>query len=194
MKSVTDYTNPAPARVIAQREFYKSRHIDEAVAKTQASGVPPMYADFDAVNPHVPPIVAAHITDALTRITPPGLYLRGNGGKGKTASAAVYCRELSLIGTTCKWWNVVQLAGVLRENHAESNVTLHEAQTTSHLFLDDLCADRKTEWWYETLYRIISYRFDNLLPITVTLNTSDDDMDIRIRRRLTEFAICVELK
>jgi DNA replication protein DnaC len=58
------------------------------------------------------------------------------------------------------------------------------------LVLDDLGAQSSTPWAKEKLYQVISHRFNAQLPTIVTTNTPVEDMDERLRTRLSDPALC----
>lgn len=53
------------------------------------------------------------------------------------------------------------------------------------LFLDDLGANRSTEYVVETLYTILSNRYDNMLPTYITSNLSLEELEDKYGNRVS---------
>lgn len=51
-----------------------------------------------------------------------------------------------------------------------------EVRTAEVLILDDLGAERCTKWAREKLYRLVSYRYQQDLPIVASRNLTPDDL------------------
>jgi DNA replication protein DnaC len=65
------------------------------------------------------------------------------------------------------------------------------------LFLDDLGTDKISDWAYQTLYRIINYRYEYLKETIITSNFSLEELesklnDVRIPRRISEMCDIIE--
>jgi DNA replication protein DnaC len=69
--------------------------------------------------------------------------------------------------------------------------------TDDLLVIDDLGAEKGTEWVVEQLYRIVDYRYRMCLPLVVTTNLSGreirDRFGDRILSRLVEACTAVKL-
>jgi DNA replication protein DnaC len=59
-------------------------------------------------------------------------------------------------------------------------------RSTPLLVLDDLGTQSSTPWAMEKLYQLFNWRYNNQLPTVVTTNHSLDDVDERLRVRLTD--------
>jgi DNA replication protein DnaC len=62
----------------------------------------------------------------------------------------------------------------------------NEIRNASLLVLDDFGTQNATAWAQEKLFQIINYRYINKLPLVVTTNLALDEIDARIRSRLTD--------
>jgi DNA replication protein DnaC len=54
---------------------------------------------------------------------------------------------------------------------------LRDVQKKKILVLDDLGAEKMSEWTFSALYRVISHRYDYFLPTIVTSNLTLDAID-----------------
>ena len=105
---------------------------------------------------------------------PRGLMLCGGYGTGKTHLAAAIVQRLAENGIVTLFLSVPELFARLRASidnktiNAEEIVT--EAMNAPVLVLDDLGAEKTSQWTQEHLYRIINHRYEHLLPIVITTN------------------------
>lgn len=61
---------------------------------------------------------------------------------------------------------------------------LHRAQSAKLLVLDDLGAELATDWVRDTVYSVINYRYNELLPTLVTTNLSLSEISSSYHDRL----------
>lgn len=100
-----------------------------------------------------------------------GAYLWGEPGTGKTYAAACAVRKAVLGGTNAKLVTTKQLLDDIRaEYDGGQRGVLQRAERYRLLALDDLGAERPTEWAIETLTRLIDTRVAEGLPTIVTSN------------------------
>lgn len=100
-----------------------------------------------------------------------GAYLWGEPGTGKTYAAACAVRLTVLDGKKAKLVTAKRLLDDIRAafDGGDKDV-LKRAETYQLLALDDLGAERTTEWAQETLTRLIDTRAAKGLPTIVTSN------------------------
>lgn len=121
------------------------------------------------------------------RTTRKGFYIHGGVGTGKTHIA--YALYRSDIARGARFWNVTEL---LREIRADFERPHNEKQRVeeslmSHrgiLFLDDIGAEKVTDWVLETFYLIINHYYNERLPIVFTSNCRIKELDSRIGDRI----------
>ena len=99
------------------------------------------------------------------------LLIKGEPGTGKTYAAACAVRMAVLDGTSAKLVTTSRLLDDIRSEYdgGERGV-LRRAERYRLLALDDLGAERPTEWAIETLTRLIDTRVAEGLPTIVTSN------------------------
>lgn len=97
-----------------------------------------------------------------------GTYLWGRCGRGKTWAAACAVRLAVEGGTSAKLVTAKRLLDSIREDF--DGGWLERAERFGLLALDDLGAERPTEWAQETLTRLLDTRTAAGLPTIVTSN------------------------
>jgi len=117
-----------------------------------------------------------------------GLFLMGSYGCGKTHLAASIIHKMAEKGVPGLFVVVPDLlykirAGFGKEEN-ESEQVIEAAKTAKILALDDLGAEKATEWVIEQLFLIVNYRYEHLLPTIVTTNCQGKELENHIGRRM----------
>jgi DNA replication protein DnaC len=127
----------------------------------------------------------------LFAVNPLGwLILVGPSGSGKTYLAAAIANVRIKQGQAAFFQTVPELLDHLRSAFAPgSNMPYDElfekVANAPFLVLDDLGVQAATPWAKEKLDQLLNHRYIRELPTVVTLGTSIDELDERIRTRLT---------
>jgi DNA replication protein DnaC len=110
----------------------------------------------------------------------PGLLLIGETGCGKTHLAVAALREIMAKGFEGLFCNYQELLNDIKAGYdPASNSSSREAYVTALdaevLLLDDLGANRTTDWVEDTINSIVTYRCDNRRALLATTNMPDPD-------------------
>lgn len=114
----------------------------------------------------------------------PSSMFIGGVGTGKTHMAAVIWnyieRELGRSGYKIpprEWWYVPSFFDQMREEMESSSLvsTCDRCKHCSLLVLDDLGAEKTTDWVSDTLNSVIDYRYREQRPTIITTNKSTED-------------------
>lgn len=119
----------------------------------------------------------------MYRKDPNGIYLFGQVGTGKTHMISALVNSLIPMGYGALKTTPIELMRAIRYADAEyapTNRILERAKTIDFLVIDDLGKDKPTEYSTKTLYEIINYRSENLLPIIITSNYAVKDLPKKI--------------
>ena len=119
-----------------------------------------------------------------------GLWLMGPVGTGKTTLAMLVSQAALSAGRSVAIYSLPRLLNEIRDTHraARSHVDL--------LHIDDVGAERTTDWVLEELYSIVNARYEDERSMVITTNILDrealcEQITERTVSRLTE--MCDEL-
>lgn len=125
-----------------------------------------------------------------------GLMLFGTVGTGKTYLAACVANALIEQGIPCMVSKISDISKSIFDN----KITVEDLNKFALLVLDDLGAERKTEYMQQIVYDVIDARYRANLPIIVTTNFTREEMlhpaDLtyqRIFSRLFEMTTPIEV-
>lgn len=119
------------------------------------------------------------------------LVLHGGVGTGKTHLAAAIANERLAHNEPVLFVVVPDLLDTLRSAFSPTSETtfderFEQVRSAPLLVLDDLGAHSTTPWAQEKLYQIINFRYNTRLPTVITTNYRLDEIDERVRSRLTD--------
>ena len=126
------------------------------------------------------------------------LLLRGGYGCGKTHLAASIANFAVDMGVPTLFLTVPDLLDMLRFSYDSDDITFeerfNEIRNASLLILDDFGTQNATGWAQEKLFQIMNYRYINKLPMVVTTNLSLDEIDARVRSRLSDRELVTDVR
>jgi DNA replication protein DnaC len=189
---------PERRRQLAERSA-RQRLIDdkrrERVIAATLDRLNRRFGRFTATRPEHPSIVRATI--ALGRGQLDGLVISGPVGTGKTHEAVAAYRVLVARGMLpAVAVAVPALLDGLRPGR-DPVETLDACEGARLLLLDDLAAERATDWTAEVLYRLIDARYARKLPTIITTNATGpmirEALGDRVASRLNGLGMTVVL-
>jgi DNA replication protein DnaC len=121
--------------------------------------------------------------------------LLGDYGSGKTHMAAAIANYRSELGFDVRFDVVPDLLDYLRATFSPgSTISLdrrfEQIRTSRLLILDDLGTQSMTPWVREKLYQLFNYRYNYKLATVITSADHLEDIDPRIRSRMTDSRLC----
>jgi DNA replication protein DnaC len=176
-------------------------------ARSLSAVIPRRYRDVSFDRPPVteiePAIVAAtrryaaSIEDQLDAGR--GLWFMGPPGTGKTTLAMLVSQAALKAGRSVAIYSLPRLLNEIRDTHRaeRSHVNLLDRLTRVDLLhIDDVGAERTTDWVLEELYSIVNGRYEDQRSMVITTNILDrtalcEQVTERTVSRLTE--MCDEL-
>ena len=127
------------------------------------------------------------LESAVRVSTGAGAYLWGGVGTGKTHAAVALLRELIEVGHWAQFVSVPDLLDQIRatfNRSGESEEDICERPRNGDLvLLDDLGAEKPSEWVREKLYQIINARYNARRCTLVTSNKSPEQLAKQIGDR-----------
>lgn len=127
----------------------------------------------------------ARISDAMQRYADgfrdfmpngKGLLLYGPVGTGKTYYAACIANRLIEKGYRVKMTNFARIANQLQGTFEGKDRVLDDLNDCHLLIIDDLGAERKTEYMQEIVFNIIDSRYRSGYPFIITTNLTADEI------------------
>jgi len=128
-----------------------------------------------------------------------GLWFMGHVGTGKTTLAMLVSKAAIKAGRSVAIYSLPRLLNEIRDTHRaeRSHVDLLDRLTAVDLLhVDDVGAERTTDWVLEELYSIVNARYEDQKSMVITTNILDrealcEQITERTVSRLTE--MCDEL-
>lgn len=119
------------------------------------------------------------------------LVLKGGYGCGKTHLAAAVANYLVERGVPAVFIVVPDLLDFLRSAYAPGSTSTYDerfdrVRNAEVLILDDLGTQSSTPWAQEKLFQIFNHRYNRMLPTVITTNLELEQLDPRLRSRLTD--------
>lgn len=128
-----------------------------------------------------------------------GLLLFGNVGTGKTFYAACIANALIDKGIPCLVTNFARIANTVQGLFEGRQEYYDSMNRFTLLLIDDLAAERKTEYMQEIVFNVIDARYRSGLPLIVTTNLTREELqhpaDITYQRTFSRlFEMCTPIE
>jgi DNA replication protein DnaC len=158
-----------------------------------ASAIPPRYRGVSFDRPPVTEMSrdmgARHVVNAVRGFTEDldenlaagkGMWLMGNTGTGKTTLGMLVAKTALAAGRTVAVYFTPKLLTQIRQTYqATESEDAYDAffkrlTSVDLLYIDDLGAERHTDWVVEQLYALVNERYENQRSVLVTSNAAQD--------------------
>ncbi len=118
------------------------------------------------------------------------LFITGEVGTGKTVYLFSLIEHYIRQNKSVKYINFSEFLMKLKHSYSSKednpyDIEMDISTFDGWLFIDDLGAERMTDWVGEIVYNIINYREQRELPLIITSNYSLNEIDKHIDRRIS---------
>lgn len=117
-----------------------------------------------------------------------GIRMMGSYGCGKTHLAAAVLNQMISQGISGMFVVVPDLLAKIRQSfdtHDESaKQVIEAARNVGVLILDDLGAEKPSDWVREQLYLLINARYEAELPVIITTNCDTKELVSKLQQRI----------
>lgn len=190
-----------------EEEERKRQAFERKIAELRRMGFPDeemqkwTFANDDHANEYISTIARNYVENFSEMMeNGKGLVFFGQVGTGKTFAAASIANALIDKGHPCLVTNFARLVNTIFGMYEGKQDYIDSLNRYHLLVIDDLAAERNTEYMNEIVYNIIDSRYRAGLPIIITTNLTATELknpaDIskkRIYSRLFDMCILVEV-
>jgi DNA replication protein DnaC len=164
----------------------RSQRIARTKARNLSAVIPRRYRDVAFERPPVitmEPVVVSKVREYCDRVDDHvaaghGLWFMGPPGTGKTTLAMLVSKAALAAGHSVAIYSLPQLLNEIRRSYDDggSHTTLlRRLAAVDLLHIDDVGAERSTEWVLEQLYSIVNARYEDERSMVITTNIENPD-------------------
>ena len=162
----------------AKERLREERARQAALTKCRKAGIGKLYLE---AYPSVPE--CTEYVNTFADANGKGLYIQGGVGAGKTYEMCALAKAFVFAGYSVK---ATTTLAMLNSIHDSYNGSEHDGVRrfceVDILFLDDIGKENANSWALTTLFEVVNYRYENMLPTVFTSQYSLDALERRLSR------------
>ena len=162
----------------AKERLHEERARQAALTKCRKAGIGKLYLE---AYPSVPECI--EYVNTFADANGKGLYIQGGVGAGKTYEMCALAKAFVFAGYSVK---ATTTLAMLNSIHDSYNGSEHDGVRrfceVDILFLDDIGKENANSWALTTLFEVVNYRYENMLPTVFTSQYSLDALERRLSR------------
>lgn len=158
----------------AREEAAKKR----AIERCRSAGIGKLYLNAEISEP-----ACIRYVNGFADANGKGLYLLGGVGAGKTHEACALAKAFLFSGYSVKVTTTLAMLNSIHSTYdGAKNDDVMAFCRADVLFLDDLGKENANSWAMTTLFEVINYRYENMLPTIFTSQYGLDSLERRLSR------------
>lgn len=148
--------------------------------------LPPAPKRFDHAKFEDLPLDLKKCIDTI-RDTRKGIYLWGPVGAGKTHAIYAMRERIHELGISVKVHSAPEMFDLIRDDfdHKDSYNLERILANRGVLVIDDLGAEKVSDWVAETMFKIVDKRYREVLPTIITSNLELGELSERLGDRIS---------
>lgn len=121
------------------------------------------------------------------RQTRKGVFLWGPVGSGKTYAIYAITQKAQEMGLSVRVYTAPEMFDLIRDDydHKDSYNLERILANRGLLIIDDLGAEKASEWVSETMFKIVDKRYREVLPTIITSNLDLGELSERLGDRIS---------
>ena len=162
----------------AEERLHEERAKQAALAKCRKAGIGKLYL---TAKPSVPECV--DYINSFADANGKGLYIQGGVGAGKTYEMCALAKTFVFAGYSVKVTTTLSMLNSIHKSYDSSDREgALQFCKADILFLDDIGKENANSWALTTLFEVVNYRYENMLPTVFTSQYSLDALERRLAR------------
>jgi len=144
---------------------------------------------IERANPHVVREVRQYVRTVAEQLDAGrGLWFTGDVGTGKTTLAMLISKAVMEADRTVAIYSLPRLLGLLRDTYQDKaqyslNELIERLSAVDLLHVDDVGAERTSDWVLEQLYAIVNARYEDERSVIITTNLERGPLVEQIKER-----------